>query len=164
MMNRRDTQIYLMLYEGKDYIQIGEAFGITRERVRQIAKMNHWDNMRFPRPDGYMSIKEYVQLTGIPEGTVRGRIKRGMPHIRWGDRVYIQARIRPVCITCEVEIQEGRVYCPECLILSTKQARWRAINRRFCATRGKKIPPNQEKRPRPKRKYAEVGQNGSRHS
>ena len=156
MMNRRNTQIYQMLFESKNYSQIGKAFGITRERVRQIAEEYHWGNVRFPRPEGYVSVTEYAQIVGISNGAVRDRIDHGMPHVRLGDRIYIQARIRLICITCGVEIQKGRVYCPACFLLSRRQALWRAVNRRFCAIKGTKLPPNLARRSYPKRKYALV--------
>ena len=155
-MNRRNTQIYLMLCEDKNYSQIGDEFRITRERVRQIAKEYHWENVRFPRPEGHVSIKEYAQIVGIPEATVRGRIKRGMPHTQLGDRIYIDPRVRPVCITCDAEITKGKVYCPACFILSRNQSIWRGVNRRFYAIKGKKIPLSQEKGHYHKGRYAEV--------
>lgn len=62
-VQRNELIVKMYASGGKTLASIGDAFGITRERVRQILVRNGFEKRRLP-PKGFMTISEVAEYVG----------------------------------------------------------------------------------------------------
>ena len=71
----RHDEVYKLLEAGLSYAEIGRRWGISRQRVWQIAKKKP---DRITRPKVILTTGDVAQLIGVPANTVRYWADKGM--------------------------------------------------------------------------------------
>lgn len=118
-MNDRLLGIQQMLTDGINYAKIGKVLGITRERVRVLAK-------RIPWPEGYIQIRDYAKKNDIGYNTALIRGKKGvLPIIRYGQFILVSENEQKRCKVCGSNLPEKHKFvCLSCKMkTSVKQTK-----------------------------------------
>ena len=73
------------------YASIGRKLGISRERVRQIAKENR---LTYTIPAGYLPLEDVAKRMDLNPTTIRYHMYKGkLPAVRIGNRCYVDGNV-----------------------------------------------------------------------
>jgi len=134
-LTQREILILSLLYQGKSAAYIGRFLGLSRERIRQIAKKFGLSCQIIPL--GYSSIKEYAQNHNYSTRAILNLISKGrLDSLKFGNHRIIKFNEVPkvrlkLCELCGKPLPKLKIrYCSNTCyelghIKATKRYQWR---------------------------------------
>ncbi len=136
-VRKMHPEIKKLLRNGMNYAVIGKTIGLSRERVRQLAKENGLAGLRWQVPEGYLPLRKYAEQKGLSASVILGRVRSGeIASLKIRNRLYIHQSEGKRCHRCGEKLVDSlqdtrRLVCDECKVKAKKKAGWRSFYRRM---------------------------------